>query len=120
MLRIIFYLSAVLISTNAIASNYNFLKDAAPIADFKKDDVEILQQTIQDALNNMKDGEKLAWSNDKTGNAGLVNPVLTLDSNEGECRQVRIVNRSKQNIAESMFKFCKLNGKWIAIEMLKK
>ena len=102
------------------ASNYNFLKDAAPIADFTKEDMALFKQTIQEALNDKKDGEKQAWKNDKTGNAGLVNPLMTLDKKDGECRHVRIMNRSKKNIAESKFKFCKQDGKWVAVEMLER
>lgn len=110
----------IFIASMGHASNYNFLKDAAPIADFNKADIEMLKQTIQEALDTKKDGEKLAWKNEKTGNAGLVNPLQTLDKENGECRHVRIVNRSKKNIAESKFKFCKQDGNWTAIELLNK
>ena len=80
----------------------------------------LFKATIQKALNEKKDGEKLAWKNEKTGSSGLVNPILTLEDETGECRNARIINKSKNKIAESRFTFCKQNGTWIATEMLPK
>lgn len=120
MLRTVLTIAALFTASGVFASNYNFLHDAAPIADFKDTDIEMFQTAIQKALNEKKDGEKLAWKNKKTGNSGLVNPILTLDDDLVNCRNVRIINKSKKNIAESRFKFCKQDGRWVAIEMLKK
>jgi len=120
MLRTILFFTTLLIIPVVGASNFNFLHQATPISDFKKEDKKIFMETIQQALNEKKDGERLAWQNEKTGNSGLVNPLLTLDKKDGECRNVRIINKSKKNIAESWFKFCKTDGKWVAVEMLQK
>jgi len=103
-----------LIST-VFASNFNFLHQATPISDFNKQDLEMFKQALRTALNEKKDGEKLAWKNEKTGSSGLINPLLTL---EDKCRNARIINKSKNNIAESRFKFCKTEGKWLAVEIL--
>ncbi|MGD8785400.1 MAG: RT0821/Lpp0805 family surface protein [Thioalkalispiraceae bacterium] len=118
--RTIVFLVLFLFASVVHASNFNFLHEAAPIADFNDEDMQMFKDTIQQALNEKRDGEKLAWKNTKTGNSGLVNPLLTLDENIGEeCRHVRIVNKSKKNIAESKFKFCKRDGSWVAIDMLR-
>ncbi|MGD8926106.1 MAG: hypothetical protein PVG20_04615 [Thioalkalispiraceae bacterium] len=101
------------------ASNFNFLHESAPIADFNKDDIKMFNEAIQQALNEKKDGEKLAWKNEKTDNSGLVNPLSTYITDKSECRTVRIVNKSKKNIAESKYKFCKQDDKWVAVEIIK-
>lgn len=118
MLRTILFAVPLFLAFSVFASNFNFLHEAAPISDFNKEDMALFKAAIQQALNEESDGEKLAWKNEKTGNTGLVNLVLTLDN--GDCRNARIIKKSKKNIAESRFKFCKTNGKWIAVEMLEK
>ena len=102
------------------ACSATFLHEAAPISDFNDADMQMFKDAIQKALNEKKDGEKLAWKNDKTGHSGLVNPLQTLDSEADECRNVRIINKSKKNIAETHFTFCKQDGTWVAVEMLNK
>ncbi len=115
--RVAITLISFLIVTSASASNLSFLNDAAPIADFNKDDVEIMENTIQKALNEIKDGEKLAWKNEKTSHSGLVNPLSSYITDKKECREVRIVNKSKKRIAQNNFKFCKENETWILIKI---
>lgn len=117
MLRAIFIFISLFSISGAFASNFNFLHQATPIADFNKEDKRMFLDTIQKALNEKKDGERLAWKNEKSGNSGLINPTQTVEDN---CRNTRIINRSKTKIAESRFKFCKTDGKWVAVEMLPK
>ena len=120
MIRAIITVTTFLFACSLQASNFNFLHEAAPISDFNKEDMALFKAAIQKALNEKKDGEKLAWKNDKTGSSGLVNPILTLENHTSECRNARIVNKSRKNIAESKFTFCKRDGTWIATEMLAK
>ena len=101
------------------AASPNFLHDITPISDFTKEDSEMFWNAITSALDTKKDGEKLAWKNDKSGNSGLVNPVSTYQDGESQCRNLRIVNRSLKNIAEHTYKFCKHENKWMAIELIK-
>jgi len=116
--RIAITLISFLVVTVASASNLSFLNEA-PIADFNKDDVKIMEDTIQKALNGVKDGEKLAWKNEKTGHSGLVNPLSSYTKDKKECREVRIVNKSKKRIAQNNFKFCKDDDTWILIKFKK-
>jgi len=117
MVKITLTLVAFFVTTLTLsASNLNFLHDAAPISDFTKQDVEMMEDTIQKALNEKKDGEKLAWKNEKTNHSGLVNPLSSYSENEMECRKVRIVNKSKQRIAQNNFRFCRKDGVWVLIK----
>lgn len=117
MLRAFIIFTALFIVSPVYASNFNFLHQATPISDFNEQDLEMFKQALRTALNEKKDGERLAWKNEKTGSSGLVNPLLTL---EDKCRNARIINKSKNNIAESRYKFCKKDGKWLAVEILEK
>jgi len=102
----------------AHASNLRFLKDA-PIYEFTPEDTRLFEEALQKAIKEKKDGEKLAWQNKATGVSGLVNPLSSYKENDTSCRNVRIVNRAKNKIAESVFKFCKKDDSWIALELVK-
>jgi len=100
-------------SQMVIASNLNFLNESAPVFHFSDEDFGILMDTIQKALNEKKDGEKLSWKNEKTGHAGLVNPLDTTIENNLKCRNTRLINRANKRIAKTVFKFCKQpDGEW--------
>lgn len=120
MLRIFFTIVVSFLASVSAASNFNFLHQAAPIAEFNKEDMDMFRATLRKALDEVKDGEKLAWQNEKTGSSGLINPLQTLESDNGDCRNARIVNKSRRKITESRFKFCKKDGKWLAVEILEK
>lgn len=112
-------LIALLLAISAVnASNFNFLHDTTPISDFSKEDGDLFWNAVITALDTKKDGEKLAWKNDKTGSSGLVNPLSSYKEDQTECRTLRIVNRTVKNIAESKYKFCKRDGKWVAINII--
>lgn len=55
-----------------MAVNFNFLTESAPVTHFTDKDFEMFLATIQKALNENKDGEKLVWINEETGHAGLI------------------------------------------------
>ena len=118
-IRIIAAVFAVLAVSTVSASNLNFLHDAAPISDFNRQDVKIMEDTIQKALNEIKDGEKLAWTNEKTKHSGLVNPLSSYTKDGMECRKVRIVNKSKKRIAQNNFKYCKQDDIWVLMRFKK-
>ena len=111
-------ITAFFCSSLLFAASPNFLHNVTPISDFTKEDSELFWNSVIDALDNKKDGEKLAWQNEKTGNSGLVNPLSTYQEDNTQCRDLRILNRSKKNIAESKYKFCKRDGKWVAINII--
>ena len=118
MRTIVIVLVAFFCSSLLFAASPNFLHNVTPISDFTKEDSELFWNSVIDALDNKKDGEKLAWQNEKTGNSGLVNPLNTYQEDDSQCRDLRILNRSKKNIAESKYKFCKHDGKWVAINII--
>jgi hypothetical protein len=96
----------------AQASNFDFLDKTAPIRAFTKEDVAMMQDAINKALDGTKDGDKLAWKNDETGNAGLIQPLRTHEAGGQLCREVRIVTRSKDQVSQSRWTFCKIGDNW--------
>jgi surface antigen len=118
MKRIIHFFGLMLVVVASQASNLRFLKDA-PIYEFTPADTAMFEEAIQTALDEKQDGEKLAWQNKDTGVSGLVNPLKTFQENETTCRNLRIINRAKSKIAESVYKFCKKDDSWVAIELVK-
>jgi len=113
MFRIVLLLISFTIVVETSAMNLNFLHEAAPIADFNKKDLNLMDEAIEKALNEKRDGEKLAWKNKESSHSGLVNPLSTYSESEIICRTVRIVNKSSKRIAQNNFKFCKEGGEWI-------
>lgn len=95
------------------APNLRFLNESAPVFHFTEVDFDILVKTIQKALNEKKDGEKLAWENKDTGHAGLVNPLNTTIEKGVSCRMLRLINRAGKRISQTQYKFCKQpDGIW--------
>ena len=115
---IIFTVLLLVVSPPLFASNYSFLKDSSPVANFTEEDTTLFWNTLNKALDTLKDGEKVAWENTKSGNSGLVNPLKTYKQGSLLCRDVRIVNRAKENISESKYQFCKENDKWVLKQSL--
>lgn len=118
MKSIVLTVSLLVLSPQLFASNFSFLRNSAPIASFTEEDTTLFWNTLDKALDTLKDGEKLAWENSKSGNSGLVNPLKTYKQDSQLCRDVRIINRSKENISETKYQFCKDNDKWVIKHLL--
>lgn len=116
MKRFVYLFAFMMITATSQASNFRFLENS-PISEFSPADTAMFEDAIQTALEKKKDGEKLAWKNEETGVSGLVNPLSTYEENGTTCRQLRIVNRAKNKIAESVYKFCKKGDEWVAVRL---
>ena len=117
MKQLVFLLCLALFASIVQASNLRYLKDT-PISEFTETDTIIFEKAVVTALNNKKDGEKLAWRNEQTGTSGLVNPLKTYKENNETCRHIRTVNRAKNKIAENVYKFCKRDDHWVAVGLV--
>lgn len=111
--KILLIVISLLAANTTLASTWGFLKDAAPIADFTEEDLSILKQNVNNALNSKADGEKLRWKNPNTGHAGLLNPLSSYEKDGQKCRKLRIINKAGEKIAETFFHLCKQqNAEW--------
>lgn len=112
MYRIALIILGVCFYASADARLYSFLKNS-PIESFTEVDTTMMMDNVYKALDTKKDGEKLAWQNEKTGNSGLANPLSTYKQDGLLCRKLRIINRSKKQIVESKYDLCKVeDGLW--------
>jgi hypothetical protein len=93
--------------TGVNAGVFYYLRDL-PISSFTDEDMKLMKDTAYKALEELKDGDKLTWKNEKSGNTGLSNPLKTYKKDELHCRTLRIINRSKKQIAESLFEVCEV------------
>ena len=66
-----------------------------PGAMFNSEDIALMKAQVFAALKAEKDGETLAWKNDKTGASGTVVPMNRLTWNGLSCRRVQIANAFK-------------------------
>jgi hypothetical protein len=90
------------------ANNLRSLDDSV-LAKFNDEDVRLMQQAIDTALESTDDGKKVEWKNDKTESRGAVSPSA---GNRGGCRLLQLENWHKESVDRSKFQFCKVDGKW--------
>jgi surface antigen len=94
----------------ALAGNLRSMDDSV-LSKFNDEDVRLMQQAMDTALDSTDDGKKVEWKNDKTESRGAVSP--SAGSKEG-CRVLRIENWHGESVDRAKFQFCKVDGKWKA------
>ena len=90
----------------AVAGNYSFL-DEAPAKHFTEQDIQLLTDAVNDALDNSADGKITGWRNPQTKASGKLKPLKTYRSHGTTCRRLQIANKAdglKNNVA---FNFCR-------------
>jgi surface antigen len=96
----------------AQAGNLMFLKDSA-ISKMSDADVDLMNDTATQALDNAADGEARRWANAETGAKGVLTPLATFDADGGVCRKLEIFNEVKGTVGRSVFDFCRQpDGSW--------
>lgn len=92
----------------AVAGNLSFLDDAT-ISKFKEQDVKLLMETVDKALDSADPHAALSWSNPKTGNSGDVSTVGRFTSTDGHpCKRLRVLNRAKGTESKGDYTLCKV------------
>lgn len=81
-------------------------------------DVAQAAQTMQDALENARNGETRPWSNAESGNAGGITPTRTFVTDAGVfCRDYRETLTIGGDSAERVNTACRNDdGKWVWVE----
>ncbi len=116
----IIVLGCCLYTGAANAGVFYYLRDL-PISSFTDEDMSLMRDTAYYSLEKLKDGEKKAWMNDKTGHSGLLNPLQTYKNDQRVCRILRIINRSKKQIAEFKFEVCETeDDSWKIMKIISK
>jgi surface antigen len=107
-------LAAALIVAPVGAIEYGFL-DQAALRYFNPQDVAMMEETIEAALDEAADGETRPWENPATGSSGEVTPLETYPRDDLTCRRARVVNRALRatdTAKGSVLDFCRIGGVW--------
>ena len=87
----------------------------APIRFFNDEDLKLLSDSADKALESAKDGEAVAWRNEETGNSGTLTPTRSFTRDGRDCRRLEVVSLSREatrGSATSGVDFCKIDGTW--------
>lgn len=104
-------LLSCIVSTNLMASNYGFLRDA-PISFFTETDANMMYANIQNTLNHTPNGKKSVWKNPATQAWGYAIPSRAQSRNGTKCRSLTVFNEAKNRSGKSNYVFCKIKGEW--------
>jgi 17 kDa outer membrane surface antigen len=99
------------IALTVYASNHSFLGNSA-MSFFSKEDWKLSKTAQDEALNQLKDGARLAWKNPKTGSHGIFLPMHTIHANGSVCRDMQIIHSANLVNDKATYRFCKLNNQW--------
>jgi hypothetical protein len=96
------------------ATDLGFLKNAA-IANFDKEDVDLMMKNVNEVLESESPGAKQEWSNPKSGASGVAQVKRKFTATDGSaCKLLRLTNSAKGVEGKSTFTFCKYEGRgWL-------
>jgi surface antigen len=87
--------------------------EGLPATKFNEADYALMMARVNEALRADKEGEVLAWKNEKTPASGSVTPLNRLEWQGLQCRRLQIYNAYGDLKAQGNYKFCeKPPGKW--------
>lgn len=93
----------------------------APLRFFNEEDLRLMGEATDQALDGADDGEEIAWSNEQTGSSGTITPIRSFTRQDNDCRRVEIVNRAKQatrGAASTRVDFCNAEGTWKVLSIV--
>jgi surface antigen len=102
------------------AQNLGFLKDSA-VRHFDDQDVAMMMQNVDDALNDAITPTKREWKNAASGNSGRVEVLSAFKNSDSVvCKRARLSNVARNGITgSSAYTFCKHAQKWMIVENAK-
>lgn len=96
---------AFCLSGTAFSVNFQWLTDSAAQA-FTDEDWKLLSDSLYTALDNVEDGGIQQWSNEVSGNSGIIEVSDTRQTAVGKCRMATISNRTKTQQGVSHLNLC--------------
>lgn len=111
--RIHFVLAAwLLVAPSAFAFNMRWLEDT-PAQYFTDEDWRLVEQTVTQALEQSKKGDRLTWENPETGHSGSVTNMGPADHEGRGCTRLGIYNETEKLSGSSVARFCRQeDGTW--------
>jgi surface antigen len=98
----------------AVASNLSFLKNSV-VSKFNDQDMKLLMDTVDKALDSTDPHASGNWSNPKTGNSGEVAVTRQFTSTDGHtCKNVNVVSRTPNMQGKADYILCAMPGRgWL-------
>lgn len=95
--------------------NIKFLDNAA-ISRFDDKDIQMMLDTLDQALDQASDGSEVKWENPKTGHHGTIVPLNTKTHDGMDCREADVRNFAGSFTGRGIHLMCKTgDGEWKAI-----
>lgn len=113
------FVLSCLAAAPAGAFDARFLNQA-PIRFMNDADIAAMQRTVQEVLEEAKDGETRTWENPDSGNSGSVTAVESFARDDLPCRRIELVNhaeRATAGEARSVMDLCRVEGTWKLLSM---
>ncbi len=83
------------------------------VSEFQQQDWDMLNATVDAALDDLADGETATWFNERTGNGGSVTPVKTFTIRQNRCRRARFKNETRSGkVGQQVYHTCKVDEEW--------
>ena len=109
LLAAVFLAATLLGGPSAGAASLGWMKGEA--ASFFSDrDWEILQATLDQALESAADGETREWANESSGAHGRMTPLASETRGDVACRRLRIESTAKGASSSYRYLFCRRAG----------
>jgi surface antigen len=97
---------------SCLAVQGEFLRDM-PIESMNEEDIGLLMDTLNHALEKEPDRTTTRWENPKTRAQGLITPLNTFEKSGKRCRQAEISNSVRGRSNRLVAAFCRQNdGTW--------
>ncbi len=98
-------------SIQTFASNFSFFGNSA-ISFYTNEDWKLSKSAQLKALDQIKDGVRLAWTNPETGSHGAFIPTHTFHAKGSVCRDMQILHTANRVNDKAIYRFCKMNNGW--------
>lgn len=104
-IAVTFVALAALLGPAHAAGEVAALKDSVA-SKFRAADLALMKASVAQALKADKDGETLAWKNDRSPASGAVTPLDRHSWQGMDCRRLRIVNTHGRLTEQGVYRFC--------------
>jgi surface antigen len=110
-LRVVALLAGLTAAATAAAQTNLFL-NRSMAAQMSREDLQMAQAALREALGSAADGSVVAWNNPATGASGTVTPLKSSTQGGRPCRIVQTFIDARGQRSTDQWEFCKQGGNW--------
>jgi surface antigen len=109
--RVVALLAGLAAAGTSIAQTDLFL-NRSMAAQMTREDLQMAQAALREALGSASDGSVVAWNNPATGASGTVTPLKSSTQGGRACRVVQTYTDARGQRSTDQWEFCKQGGNW--------